>query len=113
MDNLQNAELVKLILLLGGIAGAIAAITALIVKIVNTVKKVVKFFRNLKDSVDKLLVHDKDQYKAILKLTVVNDSLPLSERIMAAKKYFDLGGNGDIKKYFEEHLKPFDHIEEN
>jgi hypothetical protein len=38
--------------------------------------------------------------------------MPLSERISAAKKYMALGGNGDIKAYYEEHLKPFDHIEE-
>ena len=110
---MAESEIVKLVLLLGSISGAIAGIIALVVKLVRAVRKVIDFFKNLKDSVDTLVEHDKDQFKAILKLTVVNENLPLSERITAAKKYFALGGNGDIKKYYEEHLKPFDKIEED
>lgn len=109
---MENSELVKLILLLGSICGAIAAIIALAVKIIGAVKKVKKYFTDLKDSVDTLVAHDSEQYKQILKLTVVSDNMPLSERISAAKKYMALGGNGDIKAYYEEHLKPFDHITE-
>ena len=109
---MENSELVKLILTLGGIAGAIAAITALVCKIVKGVKKVIEYFKGLRESVDQLLDHDKDQYKQILKLTVVSDNMPLSERISAAKKYMALGGNGDIKAYYEEHLKPYDIIKE-
>lgn len=104
-------EIVKLILLLGSIAGAIAALSALIVKIVKGVKKVIDYFKDLRTSVNELLDHDKDQYKQILKLTVVSENMPLSERISAAKKYMALGGNGDIKAYYEEHLKPYDTIE--
>ena len=109
---MENSELVKLILTLGGIAGAIAAISALIVKTVKGVKKVIEYFKGLRESVDQLLDHDKEQYKQILKLTVVSDNMPLSERISAAKKYMALGGNGDIKAYYEEHLKPYDIIKE-
>ena len=109
---MNDSELVKMILTLGGVAGAIAAIIALVVKIVGVIKKVQNFFKDLKESVDTLVEHDADQYKQILKLTVVSDNMPLSERISAAKKYMELGGNGDIKSYYEEHLKPFDHIEE-
>lgn len=109
---MENSELVKLILLLGGISGAIAAIGALIAKIVKVVKKVINYFRTLGDNVNTLLEHDTEQTKAILKLTVVNENLPLSERINAAKRYFALGGNGDIHAYYEEHLAKYDHIEE-
>lgn len=109
---LENSELVKLILLLGSVAGALAAISALIVKIVRVVKKVVKYFKDLKESVDTLLVNDKEQRMEILKLTVMQENMPLSERISAAKKYLKLGGNGDVKAYYEEKLKPYDHIAE-
>lgn len=109
---LENSELVKLILLLGSIAGAIAALGALIAKIVKLVKKVIDYFKTLANNVNTLLEHDSEQYKQILKLTIVNENLPLSERITAAKKYFELGGNGDIHAYYEEHLAPYDHIEE-
>lgn len=108
---MENSEIVKAILLWGGIAGAIAAISALIVKIVKGVRKVIDYFKDLKDKVNTLVANDKDQRKSILKLTVMQDNMPLSERIQAAKEYIDLGGNGDIKAYYEEHLKPHDKLE--
>lgn len=109
---MENSELVKLILLLGSIAGAIAGISALIVKVVKGVKKVIEYFKDLKEKVDTLVSNDKDQRKSILKLTVMQDNMPLSERIQAAKEYIEMGGNGDIKAYYEEHLKPYDTIHE-
>ena len=110
---MENSEIVKLILLLGGLAGAIAAISALIVKIVKGVKKVIDYFKDLKKSVDTLVENDIEQQKAIYKLTVMSENMPLSERIAAAKKYMRLGGNGEIKAYYEEHLKPYDHVSES
>lgn len=109
---MAESELVKTILLCGSVAGAIAAIIALAVKIIGVIKKVQKYFKDLRESVDELLAHDKDQYKQILKLTVMTENMPLSERISAAKKYLELGGNGDVKAYYEEHLKPYDTIRE-
>lgn len=109
---MAESELVKTILLCGSVAGAIAAIIALAVKIIGVIKKVQKYFKDLRESVDELLAHDKDQYKQILKLTVMTENMPLSERISAAKKYMELGGNGDVKAYYEEHLKPYDTIRE-
>ena len=108
---MENSEIVKLILILGSVAGAITGVIALVVKIVKAVRKVIDYFKTLGDNINTLLKHDEEQTKAILKLTVVNEALPLSERINAAKRYFALGGNGDIKKYYEEHLQPYDHIE--
>ena len=108
---METNEIVKTILLWGSIAGALAAISALIVKIVRTVKKVIDYFKDLKDKVNTLVANDNDQKKAILKLTVMQDNMPLSERIQAAKEYIEMGGNGDIKAYYEEHLKPHDKLE--
>lgn len=108
---MENSELVRIILLLGSIAGAIAAIVALIVKLARVIKKIVDFFKKLSTSVDTLVRHDKEQYLSILRITVMEEQMPLSERVAAAKKYIDAGGNGDVKQYYEEHLKPLDKIE--
>lgn len=108
---MENSELVKLILLLGSIAGALAGISALIVKIVKGVRKVIEYFKDLKEKVNTLVSNDVEQQKAIYKLTVMSENMPLSERISAAKKYMALGGNGEIKAYYEEHLKPHDTIQ--
>lgn len=108
---MENSELVKIILLCGSVAGALAAISALIVKIVKGVRKVIDYFKDLKDKVNTLVNNDVEQQKAIYKLTVMSENMPLSERISAAKKYMALGGNGEIKAYYEEYLKPHDKLE--
>ena len=63
----------------------------------------------LEEKVDKLVEHDEDQYLSILRLTVMSEEMPLSERIIAGDKYVKKGGNGEVKKYYEtmlaEHTK--------
>lgn len=106
----MNAELAQEIILWGGVAGAIAAIIALISKAVGAVKRAKKYFSDLKENVDTLVEHDRTQYLAILRLTVMADNLPLSERIAAGKEYIKSDGNGDVKAYYETVLKPHDTI---
>lgn len=103
-------DLTQDIILWGGVAGAIVAIIALIAKIVGAVKIAKNYFSDLKKNVNTLLEHDNEQYLAILRLTVMEDKLPLSERIAAGKEYIDKKGNGDVKEYYEHVLKPHDTI---
>lgn len=103
-------ELTQTILLWGSIAGAIAAVGAIVAKIVKVVKSTKDYFTDLKSNVDTLLKHDRSQYMAILRLTVMSDNIPLSERILAGKEYIDADGNGDVKHYYETVLKPQDKI---
>lgn len=37
----------------------------------------------------------------ILKLLIINENIPLDERVIAGQKYLALGGNGAIKKLVE------------
>lgn len=60
--------------------------------------------KKLEEKVDKLIEHDKDQYLSILRLTVMSEEMPISERIIAGDKYVKKGGNGDVKKYYEKML---------
>ena len=65
--------------------------------------------KKLEEKVDKLVEHDEDQYLSILRLTIMSEDMPISERIIAGDKYVKKGGNGDVKKYYqkmiEEHTK--------
>lgn len=54
----------------------------------------------LDKKVDKLSSDNEEQYKDILRLTVFEDNLPISERIIAGDKYLKKGGNGDTKKFY-------------
>lgn len=105
MDNLTQS-----IILWGAVAGAVTGIVALIVKIVKGAKKAITYFTDLKSNVDILVKHDHTQYMAILRLTVMSDNIPLSERIAAGKEYLEAGGNGDVRHFYEENLKPYDKI---
>ena len=65
--------------------------------------------KKLEEKVDELVEHDKEQYLSILRLTIMSEEMPISERIVAGDKYVRKGGNGDVKKYYqkmlEEHTK--------
>ena len=65
--------------------------------------------KKLEEKVDELAEHDKEQYLSILRLTIMSEGMPISERIIAGDKYVKKGGNGDVKDYYqnmlEEHTK--------
>ena len=56
------------------------------------------------ERLEKLEDRSLQQYKSILRLTVIDSDMPMSERLMAGQEYIDLDGNGDVKKFYE-HLK--------
>lgn len=64
-----------------------------------------KSSKKLEQKVDKLVEHDREQYLSILRLTIMNETIPISERIIAGDKYLKAGGNGDVKKYYLQMLK--------
>ena len=90
-------------------AASLAALIGAITAICTSIRKVAKPILDIGKKVDSLVLHDKEQYLAILRLTVMEEGMPISERLIAGKKYIDAGGNGDVKKYYEhliaEHTK--------
>lgn len=60
---------------------------------------------DLQPKVNALVEHDHEQYLSLLRLTVMSPDMPLSERLIAGKKYAEAGGNGDVKKYYQELIK--------
>ena len=87
---MTEAEIVALI----GLAGAI------LVALINN------YFqnKNLDKRLNKIESHDEKQYLGILRLTIMSENMPISERIIAGKEYIDRGGNGDVKKFYQEFL---------
>lgn len=80
-------------------AGALVGAVGLIAQKVG--KPIVELLQDVKV----LTKHDREQYVAILRLTIMSRDMPISERIIAGKKYIELGGNRDVKKYYEQLLK--------
>lgn len=65
---------------------------------------------SIKKDIKKMKEHDDEQYLDILRLTIMSENMPMTERIIAGKKYIDRGGNGDVKKYYEKLID--DHVKE-
>lgn len=56
---------------------------------------------NIEKKVDKLTEHNNLQYLSLLRLTVMDTDMPMSERLIAGQEYLDKGGNGDVKHFYE------------
>ena len=104
-------ETADLIIKIGAVAGAITAVIVLYVKIRNAIKTFVGFFKEMRTDLSTVIKHDKQQYLSILRLTVMSTDMPISERIIAGQQYIDLGGNGDVKKFYENYLKHLEDME--
>lgn len=60
--------------------------------------------KDLEKKVDKLAKDNEEQHCDILRLTLYEENLPISERIIAGDRYLKKGGNGAAKKYYEQML---------
>ncbi len=49
----------------------------------------------------KMEQHNDLQYLSLLRLTVMDSDMPMSERLMAGREYLARGGNGDVKAFYE------------
>ncbi|MCH5192183.1 MAG: hypothetical protein J1F23_08480 [Oscillospiraceae bacterium] len=80
------------------IASVITALTVIVTFAVTCYKFIRKEekWRETKDR------HDKENYLNILRLVIMSDEMPLTERIAAGDKYIALGGNGAIKHKYQE-----------
>lgn len=91
----------------------ISSLSAVILAVVNAVIAAVQRRQQKKSGIeerierieaktDKLAEHNELQYLSLLRLTVMDSDMPMSERLIAGKEYLAHDGNGDVKKYYEE-----------
>lgn len=76
------------------VAGYCTAITTIVVFVVGILKVIKK--------IDKVIDDFDENTILTLKLVIINEHLPLSERVEAGRKYIDKGGNGAVKKLVQE-----------
>lgn len=91
----------------------ISSLSAVILAIVNAVIAAVQRRQQKKSGMeeriarieaktDKLAEHNELQYLSLLRLTTMDSDMPMSERLIAGKEYIARGGNGDVRKFYEE-----------
>ena len=86
----------------------IASVITSLTVICSFMFKIYNFFRKLEKKYDKMNGLLKKNTLYVLKLAVLNEELPLIDRIHAGEQYIDLGGNGLIKKEYEHLLKKYE-----
>ena len=85
----------------------IASIITALTVISTTCFKIYIFFRNLEKKYDEMNDILKNNTLYILKIAVLDEQLPLTDRLHAGELYMDLGGNGAVKKKYQELLKEY------
>ena len=86
----------------------IASIVTALTVISTTCFKVYKFFRELEKKYDELNYNIKNNTLFILKIAVLDEQLPITDRLHAGELYMDLGGNGTVKKKYQELLNEYE-----
>ena len=79
---------------LGSLAASVSAILALLGAAIASFVKLIR-------KVDKAIEHNKETYLSLLRLQFISTEMPISERLIAGRKYVDHGGNGDVKIQYE------------
>ena len=89
------------VLIVASVVTALTAITAFLFKIYN-------FFRKLEIKYDEMNELLKSNTIHLLKIAVLDDKLPLTDRLHAGEQYIKLGGNGTIKRIYEKLLDDYE-----
>ena len=90
---------------------ASSLITALSI-IITFLIKIYTFFSTLEKKYEEMNTTLKQNNMYILKLTVMNNDMPLVERIKAGERYLQNGGNGLIKQKYDDLLEEFEKREQ-
>ena len=85
----------------GVIVALISIAGMVLVAIINAIVQ----NRGINKRLEKIENHDNKQYLSILRLTIMSENMPITERIAAGKEYIDHGGNGEVKNFFQEFVK--------
>lgn len=89
----------------GSVLSALIVLWKILVFCRTHVKHVSESVEDLKQTIETLVAHDREQHLAILRLTIMNSEMPISERVIAGQKYIKDGGNGDVAAYYREYLE--------
>lgn len=87
------SEAVLIALITGGLTLIGVVITA-----ISGNRSIAKDLKEIKED-------NKEQALAILRLTIMSNDMPISERLVAGEKYIKKNGNGDVKRYYEQLIK--------
>lgn len=95
---MRRRQMIDSILITASIIGAL-------VTILGTSYKLMKMFHNIMNQIEGVEKQIKENTIHILKLAILEENMPPAERIKAGELYVKMGGNGQIKKIYEQLLE--------
>lgn len=110
MDKFVNFS--NQIILIGGVIAAATGIIAGVVKLIKAIKRPFEVIEKIHSDITEIKEKQANFELAILRLNVVSEEMPVSERLEAGKRYESLGGNGDVKQIYHHLLDEVNHNEE-
>ena len=111
-------QFLEWIIKISGVIAAIIAIWRVVVFFVHLsddIKKTKEYvFANIEsvEGIKEIKEHTFENYLSCLRLTIMSDTMPMGERIIAGDKYIKAGGNGEVKKFIENELHTKDTLSE-
>lgn len=93
-------------------AGAVGALTSLIafgMKVIGAIKTIINFFKDLRERLDVIEGHCRENYMRELQLTIVSEDMPIEERLRAGDEYVNkMHGNGAVKAKYRVLLQRYE-----
>ena len=103
--------IIQMVLAVATFVGAVAAIARPIRAMIKAQKAYQAQTKARDDNIESRLKelerHQLETYLSTLRLTVVSDDMPLSERVAAGKKYLDENANGETKVRHEQNVAAY------
>ena len=93
--------MINTIILTASVITAITGIGAFIMK-------TYKFFRNLEDKYDSMNETLRKNTIYILKIAIMSEEMPLVDRLKAGEMYLSMGGNGMIKRKYNDLMDEYE-----
>lgn len=83
-----------------------SALTSIVQALISALRKRLSKKSSVEDhleaidaKINKLDQKSDAQYLSLLRLTVMSDEMPITERLIAGREYVRRGGNGDVKQF--------------
>ena len=86
------------------IAGIISGLTV----IIGFAIRIYKFFRGIEEKYEEMNETLRINTIHVLKIAVLDENLPLVDRIHAGEQYIAMGGNGTIKRLYQHLLDEYE-----
>ena len=93
------------IIFIATVVGALGTLIGILINMYKLARNIEKKYEEMNELIKENTIH-------ILKIAVLNEDLPITDRINAGERYMALGGNGFVKKKYLKLLDEYEKMNE-